>query len=304
MTKRFNSLRKQKGDVAVSAINMLALIVLMLFFIYPFYNCVVLSFNDGQDAMKSGLYFWPRVFTLDNYAEALASDGFVRAAVVSFVRTAIGTVFSVLVCAMYAYAVSKPNLKFRRGYLMFGTLTMFFSGGMIPTFLLIKELGLYNNFWVYILPMLFSMFYSIIFMGAFRELPAALEESAMLDGANYFTIFYRIILPISMPTVAAIAIFTAVGHWNSWMDTMLYTDKKTWNTLSFLFSRSVFQMQYAEELVKTSSGEAAKIAQGIGGASYNSVIVATMVLATIPIMLIYPFFQKHFAKGVMIGSIK
>ena len=126
----------------------------------------------------------------------------------------------------------------------------------------------------------------------------------MLDGAGSFTTFVRIILPVAKPTLAAIAIFTAVGHWNSWMDTMLYTDRETWNTLSYVFSRSVYQMQYGEELAKSATGEMAQIAQGITGTTFKSVLVAMMVLATMPIMVIYPFFQKHFAKGVMVGAIK
>lgn len=304
MAKYPNRIRQGKGDAALGAVNMFLLLLLMLAFLYPFYNCVVLSFNDGQDAVRSGLFFWPRVFTLENYVEALSSEGFARAVLVSVARTALGTALGVLVTAMYAYAVSKPFLRFRRLYLVVGTITMFFSGGMIPSYLTIKLLGLYNSFWVYILPMAFSMFYAIIFMGAFREISAALEESAMLDGAGYLTTFFRIILPVAKPTIAAIAIFTAVGHWNSWMDTMLYTDKDTWNTLSYLFSKSVFQMQYGEELAKSASGEAARIAQSLSGSTFKSVIVATMVLATLPIVLIYPFFQKHFAKGVMIGAIK
>lgn len=304
MARKSTRIYQSKGDATFSAVNMLLLIVIMIVFIYPFYNCIVMSFNDGQDAVRSGIYFWPRVFTLENYAEALATEGFGSAVLVSVARTVIGTFVSVMVTAMYAYAISKPRLRFRKFYTVFGMITMFFSGGMIPTYLIIRALGLYNSFWVYILPAAFNMFYAIIFMGAFREIPSALEESAMLDGAGSFTTFVRIILPVAKPTLAAIAIFTAVGHWNSWMDTMLYTDRETWNTLSYVFSRSVYQMQYGEELAKSATGEMAQIAQGITGTTFKSVLVAMMVLATMPIMVIYPFFQKHFAKGVMVGAIK
>ncbi len=302
--KSKNSIKLSVGERVYENIVLLLLILLMLFFIYPFFNCVILSFNDGRDAMNPGLYFWPRVPTLDNYIKAIQAEGMGRAAMFSVLRTVFGTIGTVLVCSMFGYAMSKPRLKFRGFYLLVAMIPMFFSGGMIPSFLLIRDLHLYNSFLVYILPGLFSTFYAIIFMSSFRELPASIEESAKMDGANQFIIFYRIVLPVSMPVVAAISIFTAVGHWNSWMDTMLYTDKTSINTLAFLFSKVIFQTQYLQNLVESFDGAAADIAIKMRGATSTSVMVAAMVLATVPIMVIYPFFQKHFVKGVMIGSVK
>lgn len=304
VSKKPGKIRQTAGEKVFDLVVMLLLVIMMLFFIYPFYNCVVLSLNDGQDALQPGIYFWPRMFTLENYEKAVQAPGFGAAALISVLRTVAGTVLTVMVTAMFGYAMSKKRLRFRSFYLIVATIPMFFSGGMVPSFLLIKGMGLYNNFLVYILPGMFSMFYAIIFMGSFRELPDSLEESAMLDGANQLVIFFRIILPVSMPVIAAISIFTAVGHWNSWMDTMLYTDKKTLNTLAYLFSKVIFQTQYLQGLMDNAEGAAAEIGAKMRGVTSTSVMVATMVLATVPITIVYPFFQKHFAKGVMIGSVK
>ena len=303
--KHNRHIKQRRSDTIVGIINMALLIIMMVFFIYPFYNCVIMSFNDGEDAVRAGLFWIPRIFTMENYQKAVSADGFIQAAIRSVLRTVIGTFLSIVVTSMYAYSISKPHLRMRKFYVLFGVITMFFSGGMIPTFLNIKNLGLYNRFSVYILPGMFSMFYAIIFMNSFREIPSALEESAMLDGANQLQIFFKIILQVSKPTIAAIAIFTAVGHWNSWTDTMLYTDKKSINTLSYLFAKGVLAMQYSENIADSMAGEAAVVAAGAArGTTSKSVLVATMVLSTAPIMVIYPFFQRYFVKGVMIGSIK
>lgn len=300
--KRSNRIRQRREETVFEAGVFVVLCLLMLFFLYPFYNAFILAFNDGMDAKLPGIYLWPRVFTFENFSKAFRAPGLLQAAVVSIIRTFIGTIGTLVVTGMFAYSISKPQLKFRGFYLIFATIPMFISGGIIPSFIMIRNLGLYNNFLVYILPGLFSMFYAIIFMSSFRELPLSLEESAMLDGANQFTIFFRIILPISKPVFAAIGIFTAVGHWNTWMDTMLYTNKSgPLNTLAYLFSKVIFQQQYLQQLSEASESD---VAAKLQGATSTSVMVAAMVLATLPITIVYPFFQKHFAKGVMIGSIK
>jgi putative aldouronate transport system permease protein len=303
--KRQSGIRQDTGDGVFEIAVNLVLLLLMLFFLYPFYNCVILAFNDGQDALKPGIYFWPREFTMDNFAKAIKAPGMGSAAFLSVLRTGIGTVLTLLVCSIFSYAISKSRLRFRRLYMVIIMIPMFIGGGMIPSFLLIRNLGLFNNFMVYVLPSMFSTFYAIILLASFRDIPASLEESAMMDGANQFIIFFRIILPVSTPVLAAIGIFTAVGHWNSWMDTMLYTDKNSLNTLAFLFSKVIFQQQYLQALMEGSDNAmAAEIGMKLRGATSTSVMIAAMVLATMPVTIVYPFFQKHFAKGVMIGSLK
>jgi putative aldouronate transport system permease protein len=296
-----NKIQQTFGDAVFDAVVYAILILLMLFFIYPFYNCLILAFNDGQDAKIPGIYFWPRVFTLDNFTKALQLPGMGRAAVLSILRTFSGTLGTLVVTGMFGYVLSKKRLLFSRFYVTAMMIPMFFGGGLIPTFLLIRGIGLYDNFLVYILPSLFNTFYCIIFMASFREVPASLEESAMLDGATQFSIFFRIIVPVSKPVFAALGIFTAVGHWNSWMDTMIYTRKEGLNTLAYMFSKVIFQQQYLQNLAENANND---VAVQMAGATSTSIMVAAMVLSTLPITIIYPFFQKYFAKGVLIGSIK
>jgi len=298
-----NKIRQMPSEIAFDFVNITFLSILVLFFLYPFYYTILVSFNDGMDATLPGIYFFVRKFTLENYEKAFSNSGYINAAFISVSRAVIGTFCTIIVSSSFGYAMSKSELKFRGFYIIFATIPMFFGGGMIPSFLLIKQLGLYNNFLVYILPSLFSMYYAIIFMSSFKTLPASLEESAKLDGANQMTIFFRIIIPVSMPVIAAISIFTAVGHWNSWFDTMLFTEKTNLSTLAYIFAQVSQRADFIKQ-ASTQGGDAGVISESIRGATTLSVQLAAMIVCTVPIMIIYPFFQKHFVKGVMIGSVK
>ena len=303
LARNRNKISQMPSEKIFDFINITFLSILVLFFLYPFYYTILVSFNDGMDATLPGIYFWVRKFTLENYEQAFSNTGYINAAFISISRAVIGTFSAVIVSAAFGYAMSKSDLKFRSFYIIFATIPMFFGGGMIPGFLLIKQLGLYNNFLVYILPSLFSMYYAIIFMSSFKTLPASLEESAKLDGANQMTIFFRIIIPVSMPVIAAISIFTAVGHWNSWFDTMLFTEKTNLSTLAYIFAQVSQRADFIKQAASTSS-EQGIINESMKGVTTLSVQLAAMVVCTAPIMIIYPFFQKHFVKGVMIGSVK
>jgi len=299
MAKNPNKIKETFRDQLFGVVNFAILTILMIVLVYPFYNGVILAFNDGVDAANPGIYFFPRVFTLDNFKAAVSQPGMIQAAFISVARTVIGTASSVIVTSAFAYAISKEYLRFRRFYFIFMIIPMFFGGGMIPTYLLIRGIGLYNNFLVYILPSLFSIFNALIFLGAFRELPVSLEESAMLDGAGHFTLFFRIVLPVSMPVIAAICVFTAIGHWNSWFDTMMYTKKEGLNTMAHQFAQVAQAVQYLADKAKEVSGEQINATR-----IYVSVQLAAMLIATAPVMVVYPFFQKYFVRGVMIGAIK
>lgn len=284
-------------DVAIYAV--LALLTFIMLF--PFWNAVVLSFNDGKDAMLGGIYFWPRKFTLANYAQVFKNTAIWRAFGVSLARTALATTLSLLVTSMFAYAASKPYLKLRKFYMVLLLIAMFFNGGIIPVFLAIRSFGLINNFLVYILPGVFNAFYAQIFISFFRGLPESLFESARIDGAREFTIYTRLVLPLSKPVLAAVGLFTAVFNWNAWYDNMLYVKKEGLTTLSFLFVKMIKAQETMENLA-TSTG-VADLAN-ITGISSTTLQLATMVVAVLPIMCIYPFMQKYFATGMMIGSVK
>lgn len=285
------------ADVIIYVI--LAFIVFIM--IFPFWNAVVLSFNDGKDAMMGGIYFWPRKFTMDNYKQAFQNNAIWKAFGISFARTLLATVLSLLVTSMFAYSASKSYLKFRKFYMMLLLIAMFFNGGIIPVFLTIKSLGLVNNFLVYILPGVFNAFYAQIFISFFKGLPESLFESARIDGGREWTIYCRLVLPLSKSVLAAVGLFTAVFNWNSWYDNMLYMKNEELNTLSFLFVKMIKSQETMENLAADSG--VSELAN-LSGVSSTSLQLATMMIAVLPIMCVYPFVQKYFATGMMIGSVK
>ena len=279
------------------------IIIFTIIVLYPFYYCIILSFNDGRDSILGGIYFWPRVFTLDNYKQVFANRDVLFAARASVSRTIIGIISALFITSMAGYVMSKMHLLFRKGYFIYMLITMFFGGGLIPWILIIRSLGLYNNFLVYILPNLFSVWNMILFMSFFRSLPDSLEESAKIDGANDFYTFIRIIIPLSKPVLATIALFVGVGHWNSWFDTMLFAQQDpNLLTLSFILMKMINAQQFMDQVLADKNlGVGGNF---ISGMTSTSLRLATMVVTAFPIIVLYPFLQKHFVKGVMIGSIK
>ena len=281
------------------------LIIALLFVIafvtfYPFWNLLILSLNDPTDSLRSPLWLLPRVFTLQNYARFFGGYSVGAAAVRSVLRTVIGALASVLFTSMFSYGVSKSYLRGRKGYILYMLVTMYVSGGIIPTFILIKSLGLYQHFLVYIIPLLFSTYNATIMMTYFKSLPAELEESVKIDGGNDFVIFFRIVIPISMPMFATILLFDAVSQWNSWFDTLLYGGSKLM-TLQGLLVMITRNAEKAAKLMQSISG-------GAAAAAYKPTIQTTKATATmvsaLPIIMVYPFLQKYFVKGIMIGSLK
>jgi putative aldouronate transport system permease protein len=221
----------------------------------------------------------------------------------STARTLLGTVLALFLTSMFAYAVSRPKLRFKKAYMVFGIITMYFYGGIIPFYLLMRDLKLINNFLVYIFPALFSMFNAVIFISFFKTLPASLEESAKIDGANDFYIYSKLILPLSTPVLATIALFIGVGQWNSWLDTTLYTNKEYLETLSHLLVRMINTANYYEQAAAKIKAGSNTLSQ-MTGITSNALQLATMVVAAFPIAVVYPFLQKYFTKGIMIGSLK
>lgn len=281
-------------DWALTAL-MLAICFITL---YPVWYTIVLSFNESADTLMGGVYWWPRKFSLKSYQTVFLEKSITRAFGVTILRTLIGTVTNVLFTAMVSYAFSKNRLWGRRVYLALGTVTMFFNGGLIPYFIMIKNIGLYDTFWVYIIPALFNFWNLIIFMSFFREIPASVEESATIDGANDMRIFVQIILPLSMPVLATIALFTGVYHWNDYFSGVIYINNPDLQPIQTFLYRIVASASASRTVVS--------LPAGISGQQVNSqsVKLATMVVTTAPIVMIYPFLQRYFVKGVMVGSVK
>lgn len=294
LRKRFWT-RSRAFDLLV----VLVMLVICFIMLYPIWFTVVNSLNNGQDALRGGIYWWPRMFSLESYKAVFKNSDIFTAFAVTVVRTLIGTLTSVLFTAMVAYGLSKQYLWGRRVFMVIGVVTMFFGGGLIPTFLTYKQLGLLDNFWVYIWPMLFSFYNAVIFITFFRQLPVEMEESAKIDGANEFVIFLRIVFPLSMPVVATIALFNGVAHWNDYFSGVIYITNETWLTpiQTFLY-RAVAEASSSTMMAKMPASVRMSVVTS------TTIKLATMVVTTVPVVVIYPFLQKYFVKGMMLGSVK
>ncbi|MBN2657863.1 MAG: carbohydrate ABC transporter permease [Spirochaetales bacterium] len=290
-------INRNKPDV-FPKVNALLMILICFITLYPIWYTIVLSFNDANDAQMGGIYWWPRVFSLKSYSAVFANASIVNAFTISVLRTVIGTLTHVFFTAMTAYAFSKKRLIGRNIFLAIGTFTMFFNGGLIPFFLLLKNLGMLNNFIVYIVPTMFNFFHLIIFTSFFRGIPGSLEESAMIDGANEFRTFVQIILPLSMPVLATIALFHGVWNWNDFFWGVIFVNDEALQPIGTYLYRIIAETASSNMKINMPGAISLKAVNS------QSIKLATMVVATTPIVLTYPFLQKYFVKGVMIGSVK
>lgn len=290
--------RKIKFNIFDQFINFFMIIVVFIT-VYPFYYSLILSLNNGYDTYLGNLFLWPRAFTWANYEIVFINPNIVSAFIVTISRTVIGSIASVFFTASVAYGLSKKDLMFRKTYLSLGLITMYFSGGLIPFYFVLKELKLLNTFAVFIIPALLSFYYVILFISFFRTVPESLRESARIDGANEAFIYIRIVLPLCVPIIATIALFNGVGQWNSWFDAQFFTTDPKFRTLQLvlmqIIARTAGQLQLSAQL-------------GIELANpkytMESIRYATMMVAIGPIVFIYPFLQRYFIKGIMVGSLK
>jgi len=288
----------------MNSIVYFVLLMVCILTVYPFYYSLIISFNEGIDATKGAIFFWPRKFTLENYIVVFSNEQLMRGFIVTISRTVIGTIAALVCTGLFSYSLTYKNLYFKRTYMIILIVSMYFSGGLIPFFFLLKSLSLINTFWVYVIPGLIAPFNVILMMAFFRDLPESLQESARIDGASHLRIFFRIVFPLSMPIFATIALFTAVGHWNAWFDAAYFTSDKALKTISFW-------LMDLNNKVNFSAGDSG---DQIGGgrsslyASYaytaQTIRMATMIVVILPILCVYPFLQKYFVKGIMLGSIK
>lgn len=291
-------IKRSGEDRAISVFIFVVMAFVFFVTVYPFWYSLVLSFSDGNDALRGGIYLWPRKVTLANYNAVFGISYIPTAFLVSVARTLLGTVAAVLFTGMFAFALSHRKLMFRNFYTTAMLITMYFSGGLIPYYALLRTLGLMNSFWVYIIPNLFSSFNAIMMINFFREIPQSLEEAAHIDGANDLTIFFRIILPCSKPLMATMALYSGVWHWNTWTDTAFYVSDPNLRTLSYVLINLIKQ---TESAAQTLVGKV-----NVSTQSYNSLTLrpAAMVICVLPIVMVYPFLQKYFVKGIMLGSVK
>jgi putative aldouronate transport system permease protein len=282
-----------RGKSRVDIILHIVFIITAICALFPFYTVVISSFGTPTGII------WPTAFTLEGYKQII-EFGVGRAFAVSVSVTIIGTCISLFLTIVAAYSLSKKALPGRNIIMGFIIFTMFFAGGLIPYYLTVKGVGLYNSYWVMILPSALSTYYVWIMLSFFREFPESLEESAKIDGAGDFTILTRIVIPTSMPVIASISLFYAVDRWNDWYAPMLFLTDTNKYPLQLMLKKMLVSI---DQVLTMNAGMSA-IDQAKINIPMDSLKMAAIVIASIPIMIVYPFLQKYFTKGVMIGSIK
>lgn len=302
ITPKKNKIKQSLGDRIIQGFIILVILALCLVIILPCINVLALSLNDGADAAKGGVYFFPRAFTLENFKQVFSDGSIMKAYKYTILRVVIGTLLTLIVTSLAAFALKEKDLPGVKVITILITFTMLFGGGMIPTYVQYKNLHLINNFWVYVVPSLVSVTYLLMMRAYFEGIPASLEESAKLDGCGYFGIYGRIILPLSKPVIAVIGLYTAVNHWNDWFSGAFYmTSNDKWPVQTVLQQMLARAMSASQKDI-TSVAQA--LVQGASTVTSDSLKMAAVVITTVPILLIYPFVQKYFASGIMIGAVK
>ena len=291
-----NYKKKCASDWFLDIIKVVFLVFVTVICVYPFWNIFIVSINDATDALRGGLYFLPRKLSIASYIDILKRDTFLHGIWVTLLRTAIGTPLAVLFTTMLAYVLSREDLLWKKGLNLLFVFTMYFGGGMVPYYMVLKNLGMLNNFIVFIFPNIISVYNMILVKNYIEGMPKEIFESSKIDGANDLVIFFKIVFPLSKPIIMTIALFVAVMHWNSWFDAYLYTNSQSLKTMQSILVEILNQYQ------TSSANQAAN--QAGQQLTPDSIRMAATMIATIPIIMVYPFIQKYFVKGIMLGSVK
>ena len=299
--------RTNISNLVFDIIIYLVLLFVVIVTVYPFWNTIAISLNDGLDSLKGGIKLWPRKFTWKNYADLFQTDRIFNAGIISVTRTVIQTVLSVFCTSLLAYALSRKEFVLRRYLTTIIVISMYINAGLIPGYMLIKRLHLLGKYAVYIVPCLVDVFNFILVRTYINGLPDSFVESARIDGANEFRIYLQIIMPLIVPSIAMICLFTAVGAWNSWFDTYLYcSNKPKLHSLQYVLMS--FLQQSQNQSTNANDANSMALAAGAGSTASKSTPISirssiTMV-ATLPILIVYPFVQKYFVVGMTIGGVK
>ncbi len=284
--------------------NVLFFVILAMMMILPFWNVFIVSISTIGEYMRTPFYLWPKTPTIAAYKYVFSSSLIPRAYLVTIAVTVCGTITNVLVTSMMAYSLSKKRLHGRNFFLLMILFTMFFSGGLIPSYMIIRNvLKLNNTFFVMFIPSAVSAYNFVIMKSFFTQMPESLEESAKLDGANDLFIFFRIIYPLSIPMLSTMALFAAVGYWNSWFMAHIYIVNKALYPLQLIIRNYILKVNLPPE-IREAMGSLRDPAGNPIPVFEEGLKMSTVVIAIVPLLLIYPWMQKYFEKGVMIGSIK
>jgi putative aldouronate transport system permease protein len=287
--------KRSISSIMFDSFNTVFLTLLAITMIFPFYYVLVFSLSNPS-LLSGGLILWPKDFNLESYRIILDDQRVLRSAWISVARTISGPILMILISSMAAYVLTRDSMPGVRFFRKFFVLTMYVGAGLIPVYLLVKSLGLIGTFWIYIVPQAAAVYNMILIKTYIESIPKSLEEAALIDGANDFVLYWRIIFPACTPVIAATALFSAVGHWNDFMDTQIYNNM---NPELYTLQYMLYQiLSSAESLAQAKNVFTKPVA------TPQSLKMAVTMITILPIALVYPFLQKHFAKGLLIGSIK
>ena len=292
-----------RGDIIFNIVNYTVFALITLACVFPFYYLFINTISSNEAVRLGQIQLYPKGIHFQNYVEVLKIPGIVDALFVSVARTVLGTVWTVGGSAILGYLVTKQEMWLRKVWYRLIVITMYFSAGLIPWYMNLRMLGFLDNFWVYVIPGRVSP-YNVILVKTFIEgLPPALEESATLDGAGYMRVFFSVIMPLITPILATLCIFSAVGQWNSFTDTMMLMPSGKYYTLQFLLYKYQNEASSLAALVRNTQ-DSSSLANVATKQTALSVRMTVAMVATFPILLVYPFFQRYFVKGIMIGAVK
>lgn len=291
-------MKESKGDRAFTIFNYIFLAIVAVVVLYPLIFVLSASLSNPEYVISGDIWLWPKEFTVEAYQKVFQNPDIINGFVNTLKYTFFGTLLNIFMTICAAYPLSRRNLKGKGFIMAFMVFTMFFSGGLIPTYLLIRDLGMINTFWVMIIPNAVAVWNIIIMRTFFQSIPYELEESAMIDGAGNFRILWSIVLPLSLPVMAVMVLFYAVGHWNSYFQALIYLQDQDKFPLQLVLRQILIQGQ-ADDMIKATSESFLAQKLSVEGLKY-----AVLIVANLPMLMLYPFLQRYFVKGVMIGSLK
>ncbi len=298
MRAKKSKIKQSRGGIVFDIFIAVFMIIFLAVTLYPVINTLALSFNDGTDAIRGEIYLWPRIWSVKNYETVFKMQTLKTGAIVTVARTVLGTLSSLAVNALLAFILSRKRFLFKKSVSLFWVITMYVNGGLIPVFLLYRDLKLTNSFWVYVVPGMVSAWNLLVMRTYMKGIPESLEESAQLDGAGYMTVFVKIISPLCKPVYATIALFIAVWQWNSWFDAMLY------NRLLTKYTTLQYELMKLLNGVQKSGQNAGDMAYNVNTVTPVTVRSAASIVTMVPILCLYPFLQRYFVTGLTIGGVK
>lgn len=291
-------MRESKTDRAFNVFNYVFLTIVALLVIYPLVFVLSASFSNPENVISGEMWLWPKEFTLDAYEKVFQNKDIINGFINTLKYTVFGTILNVIMTILAAYPLSRRDLKGRGFIMAFIVFTIFFSGGLIPTYLLIRDLGMLNTFWVMVIPNAVAVWNIIIMRTFFQSIPRELDESAMIDGAGNLRVLWSIVLPLSFPVIAVMVLFYSVGHWNSYFQALIYLQDQDKFPLQLILRQILIQGQ-TDDMIKATSESFLAQQLSVEGLKY-----AVLIVANLPMLMLYPFLQRYFVKGVMIGSLK